>query len=231
MSGAVRASDDEAGAGDRRGSGRRDRARIDGRDHPSSGGLVPERYPLTSRPPEVLEPGPIELHRHCSADCAQLVDAVNESLGELRRWMPWAQTAATEASIGDFLERSRRAWDEGLEFGYSIRPAAPSGTGDAIIGSCGLHFRSDPGVAEIGYWVRTDRTGAGIATAAARTLTSAALELAEVAHVEIHCDAANRASRAVPAKLGYRLDRVEMRPPTPRTPEETDELMIWVFPA
>ena len=183
---------------------------------------------ISGRPPEIVVDGPIELRRHTADDRTALVDAVNRSLDELRPWMPWAQTPATDESIGNFLERSRQAWDEGVEFGYTIGTGDESaGPGNAI-GACGLHFRSDPGVAEIGYWVRSDRTGTGVATAAARALTQVALGLSEVHRIEIHCDADNGASRAVAAKAGYRLDRIELRPSTPRTPAETDQLMIWV---
>jgi RimJ/RimL family protein N-acetyltransferase len=197
---------------------------------------------ISERPPEIVVEGPVELRRHTTAGRAALVDAINRSLGELRPWMPWAQVPATDESIGVFLDHSRRAWDEGVEFGYSIASAeAPeradgperserSERSDDVIGACGLHFRSDPGVAEIGYWVRTDRTGAGVATAAACALTRVALDLSEVERIEIHCDAENAASRAVAARAGFRLDRIELRPSTPRTPAETDQLMVWVHP-
>lgn len=193
--------------------------------HPSAGDLPLPGHPITGRPPERMSSGTVELRRHAPRDRDGLVAAVNRSLDELRPWMPWAQTPATDESIDDFLERSSRAWDAGLEFGYALRPTVDPD--DDIIGACGLHLRSDPGVAEIGYWVRSDRTGAGVATDAARALTGAARALPEIERLEIHCDPANLASRAVPPKLGYRLDRVEHRPSSPRMPGETDELMIW----
>ncbi len=195
-----------------------------------SGGRAPR--PLASRPPERLLSGPVELRRHAPRDLDPLVEAVNGSLEELRLWMPWAQSAATNDSIAQFLEQSRRAWEEGLEFGYAMRSPHDrgeqdeGGCDDGIIGCCGLHLRSGPGVIEIGYWVRTNRVGAGIATAAAGTLTRAALDLPGIERIEIHCDAANGKSRAIPAKLGYHLDRVEQR--AAETPGQTDQNMIWV---
>jgi RimJ/RimL family protein N-acetyltransferase len=194
--------------------------------HPSTGHALAPGHPISGRPPERLLGGVVELRRHDIGDRTALVAAVNRSLDELRPWMPWAQVPATDESIGTFLERSRRAWDAGMEFGYSMRAA--KGPDDEIVGACGLHLRSQPGVAEIGYWVRSDCTRAGVATAAARALTEAARALSELERVEIHCDGANVASRAVPPKIGYRLDRVDRRPPAPRMPGETDELMIWV---
>jgi ribosomal-protein-serine acetyltransferase len=199
------------------------------RGHPTDGSMRPGRA-VSGRPPEVIVDGPVELRRHTAFDCDALVDSVNRSLAELRPWMPWAQTPATDESIGEFLERSQRAWSDGIEFGYTIRPADDTTGYAGIIGACGLHFRSEPGVAEIGYWVRSDRTGSGVATSAARALTRAALDLSEVHRIEIHCDADNRASRAVAAKAGYVLDRIDLRSPSPRAPAETDQLIIWVYP-
>ncbi|MDQ3642840.1 MAG: GNAT family N-acetyltransferase, partial [Actinomycetota bacterium] len=79
-----------------------------------------------------------------------------------------------------------------------------------LVGGFGLHDRRGPGILEIGYWVRSDRTGRGYATAAARALTAVALDsFPEVSRIEIRCDPANRASAAIPAKLGYVLDGTE----------------------
>jgi ribosomal-protein-serine acetyltransferase len=68
--------------------------------------------------------------------------------------------------------------------------------------------RRGPGRLEIGYWVRTDRAGAGVATAAARLATEAAFGIDGIEVACIHHDAANAASGRVAEKLGYReVDR------------------------
>ena len=206
------------------------------RDRPVVTGGSGAPLPHADRPPEQIVGDPLELHRHTHRDRDALIEAVNRSLDELRPWMPWAQMAAATDSIAEFLDRSHRSWERGLEFGYAMRSTRPllghgkkgdaKESGDGIIGCCGLHLRSEPGVIEIGYWVRTDRTGAGVATAAASALTRAALDLPGVERIEIHCDVANGPSRAVPPKLGFRLDRIEHR--APETPGQTDQNMIWV---
>ena len=64
-----------------------------------------------------------------------------------------------------------------------------------------------PTLLEIGYWVRSDRTGRGYATSAARILTDTGFDCCpDVDRIEIRCHPANLASAAVPPKLGYRLD-------------------------
>ena len=177
---------------------------------------------LDDRPPERIGVDDLTLVRMTPGDAPAVMTAVNASLAELRPWMPWAQEPATAASIGTFLESADSQWEDFHEFQYLIRqePTEP------IIGCCGLHNRIGIGALEIGYWVHTDHTGRGVATAGARGLTDAALRLRGVERVEIHCDAANARSASIPPKLGYRLDRVETRSPT--TPGETDAHMIWV---
>ena len=79
---------------------------------------------------------------------------------------------------------------------------------DRILGATGLHRRGPPATVEIGYWIRTEATRRGLATAAARALTTAAFaHLPTVDAVEIRMDAGNDRSAAVPPRLGFRLDR------------------------
>ena len=77
-----------------------------------------------------------------------------------------------------------------------------------------------------GYWLSEDRVRRGYATASARALTSAAFGLPGILRVEIHCDAGNSASAAIPERLGYRLARVE--PVAPRAPSESGRQLVWV---
>jgi RimJ/RimL family protein N-acetyltransferase len=178
---------------------------------------------LVSRPPERIEANGLVLERALPCDNADLVEAVNDSLGHLSPWMPWAQERATSESIGAFLAQAASDWVTCAEFQYLLR----RDTSSPLIGCAGLHARIGAGALEIGYWVRVGHLQRGVAAVAAGALTAAALGLAEVERVEIRCDAANTRSALIPPKLGYRMDRIEHRPPT--TPGETDEHMIWVL--
>ena len=176
---------------------------------------------LASRPPDRLEAGQTELGRVASGDVEALVVATNECLDHLRPWMRWAQEPANQGTMARFVDQSSTHWERGLDFQYVMRQNGSA----SLVGGCGLHARSGPGVLEIGYWVHVDHVGRGIATAAARALTEAAFALAEVDRLEIRCDAANSRSASIPARLGYQLEAIERRPA--RTPGETDEEMVW----
>ncbi len=96
-----------------------------------------------------------------------------------------------------------------------------------MLGTFGLHRRIGPGGIEMGYWIHAAHAGRGYGSAAARALTSVALVLPGVERVEIHCDAANAASAAIPRRLGYRLDRIEDK--EPEAPGESGRHLIWVL--
>ena len=176
---------------------------------------------IRSRPPEELRVGDIVLRRPRLDDAEGIAAAVGVSMAELRPWMPWASDEAAQTEFQ--RRRLERALLTGSadELGYVIVEDG------AIIGAMGLIARIGPGGLEIGYWLRSDRTGRGIATACAGALTSTALDLPGITRVEIHCDEANTRSAEIPRRLGYRLDRVE--PDDIAAPGETGRSMIWVF--
>jgi RimJ/RimL family protein N-acetyltransferase len=155
------------------------------------------------------------------ADAAALDDAVDSSLPELRPWMPWAQAPSTLDETIALLRTFRARFDLGEEAIYGI--FAPDGS--EVIGGAGLHSRVAAGGLEIGYWIRTSRTGAGLATEAASVLTRVAVDLCGVDRVEIHVDPDNAASIAIPRKLGYREEatlRRRLPPVDPSGPPRDD---------
>lgn len=126
--------------------------------------------------------------------------AIEASHAELREFMDWmTDEPRTRQDSVDFLELCDAQWVSGEAFNYVM---TDPGTGE-VIGVCGLMTRPGPHRLEIGYWVRSDRAGAGVATTAAALLTDAGLAVDGIDIVEIHHDAANVASGRVPEKLGY----------------------------
>ncbi|HTX81130.1 MAG TPA: GNAT family protein [Streptosporangiaceae bacterium] len=179
---------------------------------------------MTEAPPEVIEVPRGLLARIRESDADQLAEAVAASLDHLRPWMPWATTKAADPQAQrEHCREAEKCWDEGAEYVYALRPESSRN----VIGCFGLHRRIGPGAIEIGYWVHVDFAGRGYATACARALTDTALALSDVARVEIHTDEANTISAAIPRRLGYRLERIDERPPT--APGESGRLQIWVM--
>jgi RimJ/RimL family protein N-acetyltransferase len=162
----------------------------------------------------------VELRHLRDADAEAFNAAVQASLEALRPWMTWA--AAEPRPIEERLELIRswaREREDGGDESFGIF------VDGEVAGACGLHRRIGPGGLEIGYWVRSDLTGRGVATAAARRLTEIAFARPGVDHVEIHHDRANAASARIPAKLGF--ERIEERADAPEAPGEEGIEVVW----
>jgi RimJ/RimL family protein N-acetyltransferase len=159
----------------------------------TAGVHVPERIELPDHG--------FHLQRSVPDDVQQLHDAVVASFAEVHPWMPWCTEPVDIADQRAHLERAIVHWDEAVSFNFSV-----IGTDGRFSGSISLMDRIGPGGLEIGYWLRTDATGRGVMTAATRALTEVALALPGITRVEIHCDAANLRSAAVPRRLGFRLE-------------------------
>jgi RimJ/RimL family protein N-acetyltransferase len=178
-----------------------------------------------AHPPETIDADAVHLRRVVLDDAAALADAVGQSLDHLRPWMPWATpAAATVRAQTRFLEDTTPRWEQGADYVYVMgAPGDPS-----VRGVIGLHRRIGPGAIEIGYWVHVAHAGRGLGLAAATAVTTAGLALPDVERVEIHTDEANVRSASIPARLGYRLNRVDLR--DPQAPGETGRLQIWITP-
>jgi RimJ/RimL family protein N-acetyltransferase len=172
---------------------------------------VPERLELDDG---------VVVRRYVEADIPVLVEVVNTNLEHLAGWMPWAQEPATLDAQHSWFRETEKHWAEGTDFTYGV--FGPDGR---LVGGTGFHVRNGPGALEIGYWLAADAVGRGLMTRVADALTKAAATVPGVTRVEIHCDAANVRSAAVPERLGYAVVRVEER--EVEAPAESGRHLIW----
>lgn len=133
-------------------------------------------------------------------DADALADAIAVSLPDLVLWLPWAHRNYDRTDAAAYIRESMIAWKEGRAFDFSVRrPADPR----RHLGNISVWPTTRGGsVGEIGYWVRSDETGAGICTQAAiRVLETAFLEL-RFHKVVLRIAVGNIASERVAQKLG-----------------------------
>lgn len=150
------------------------------------------------------------IHRICTprivlrcwdpADAPLLLEAITASLDHLRSWMPWAASEPLPVNKkAAQLQRWRARFDAGRDFVFGMFTPDER----QVIGGVGAHTRIGAGAREIGYWIRADRIGQGLATEATAALTKVGFELQQLHRIEIQCDPKNIASAAIPRKLGY----------------------------
>ena len=78
-----------------------------------------------------------------------------------------------------------------------------------LLGTCTVLIRSvDNRFANLGYWMRSDCTGRGWATAMARHIARYAMQSLGMVRIEICAQEANGASRRVAEKLGATFEGV-----------------------
>jgi len=136
-------------------------------------------------------------------DAPEIVQAVTESLNELRPWMPWAKEAPTIEGTEERLRKAMAKWitREDLLLHIYLKE-----TKTWVAGS-GLHrIDWETRTFEIGYWVRTKFAGQGYVTEAVNGIATFAFTHLRANRVEIRCDARNVRSAAVAKRCGFLLE-------------------------
>lgn len=146
------------------------------------------------------------LRRFTRRDAEGLAEAVQASIPELARWLPWAHPGYQRDDAASFVRESAQAWKEGRAFDFTIRDPAHPGRhlGNASIWHVSRMARSG----EIGYWVRSEDAGKGIATEATAALLDLGFDALGLHKVVLRIAVGNHASERVAEKLGFRRDGV-----------------------
>jgi ribosomal-protein-serine acetyltransferase len=127
-------------------------------------------------------------------------EASRASLRELQPWLAWAVTASLEQTRA-FCEEAVRNWEAGTDFPFAVLEEGE------VVGAVGCHRgRLDASIAEIGYWLRTDRTGRGYATEAAEAVVRWGFDTLGLARLELRAGVGNEASQRVAERLGFRQE-------------------------
>jgi ribosomal-protein-serine acetyltransferase len=139
------------------------------------------------------------------SDVDPLHDAIQETLCELVRWLPWAHPEHSRADTRRYLRSARLARSQRTALEFIIEDTSSS----ALLGIASLHridwIRHSAG---LGYWIRRSSWGKGHASEAARALTSYAFHTLGLHRVEAHVALDNPASQRVLEKAGFRREGI-----------------------
>ena len=134
------------------------------------------------------------------------MEAVTESMPELSLWLPWARGLYGLSQARLFIKSSSRSWRRGRAFDFSVTLKDTPGR---VVGGVGIWYTSRlQRTGEIGYWVRTDLTGRGVATEAARALVSVGFETMGLHRILMRIGVGNHPSRRVAEKLGFSYEGI-----------------------
>lgn len=156
-------------------------------------------------PPE-LPTDRLWLRRFRSTDARPLAEAVGQSLPELSKWLPWAQGLYGLSEARTFIRTSNRSWRRGRAFDFSLTLKDEPGS---VAGGVGIWYTSRiQRSGEVGYWVRSDLTGIGMATEAAGAMLPLGFEQLGLHRILMRIAVGNHPSRRVAEKLGFSYEGV-----------------------
>ncbi len=129
-----------------------------------------------------------------------LWEATEASLEEIRPWLVWAPTATRESTAA-FTAEAVRDWEEGIAYQFVLLERGE------VIGAIGIDvLRPIHRLGELGYWVRTGRSGRGRMTEAGRAMVDFGFSSLDLYRMELRAGIENPASRRVAEKLGFRRE-------------------------
>lgn len=132
-------------------------------------------------------------------DAPPVFQAIQESLAEVSQWLPNLNASLTLEKVQSYIELQPSLRSERKAYNFAIVDARDN----SILGGCGLtliNWRHR--FANLYYWVRSSRTGQGIASAATLLLAHFGLESLELHRIEIVVAIRNSASIRVAEKVG-----------------------------
>ena len=177
-------------------------------------------------PPKIQAEGGLILHKPQEADAEELVDSILSSEAALSPWMVWLTPGYCVDDGLAWIRQVEDRWDDGRNFAYLIR----SPKEQVVLGSVDIHHIDKQNlVGCLGYWMRSDQAGKGIAPRAARALTAAAFQYAGLARIELIMAVDNLRSQMVAEKLGATREAVLKN--RIRTPNgQQDGIVFALFP-
>lgn len=181
--------------------------------------------PLMVAPTERTD-GVVTIRPFRPEDTDALYEAVRESADDLLPWLPWAEAYSRDDSR-EWITTRADAWAQEEAFSFCVVDAEE----DTLLGGCGLNqLNASHRQANLGYWVRSSRTGMGIATRAVRLTARFGIDTVGLQRIEIVMAVANRASQRVAEKAdakreGRLRNRLRIRD------EARDAIIYSIIPA
>lgn len=152
-----------------------------------------------------LTDGKITLRPYRVRDCQESYKAIKESAAEISLWLPFAHQEYSLKENRAWIKKRPGEWKKGLAYEFAIWDAG-DGT---IIGGCGLNGIDKVNRrANLGYWVRTNCTGRGVATAATLLLAKWGFDVLKLVRIEILVAMSNQRSLRVAEKVGAKREGI-----------------------
>ena len=145
----------------------------------------------------------LELRLRATEEAEETIAVINSNREYLRQWLPWVDHTHTTEDIVKVIKK----WQD--DFNAKTDIVLGVYLDNKYVGNMGLHrINKDHNSAMIGYWIASEYQGRGIMTDCVRTLTSYGFNEHGLNRIYILCAVGNKKSRAIPERLGYKLEGI-----------------------
>jgi ribosomal-protein-serine acetyltransferase len=172
-----------------------------------------------------LTDGTIIIRQFQSQDAESLYSAVRSSIPEISLWMPWCHAEYSVEESRSWVDLQDDLWDNGQQFNFVITDNEGSYLGGVGLNAIDQHFHCG----NLGYWIRSDAAGRGVAVAAALLCLQFAFEDVKLTRVEVIVDAENTRSLRVAEKLGAQREGL-LRNRVPVNGQRRDAVLFSLLP-
>jgi ribosomal-protein-serine acetyltransferase len=136
-------------------------------------------------------------------DAAELFALTDANRAYLRQWLPWVDLVTSEEDSQSFLATVAAQYKEGRGPTFGIL------RDDELVGVVGyLPIDRVNRIGEIGYWLAERAQGRGVMTACCKFAVRYGFLTLDLNRVQIAAGVDNLASRAIPERLGFKLEGI-----------------------
>ncbi len=141
---------------------------------------------------------PLE-HKHTK----EVYDLIRNNREHLDQWLRWSSAIQTEEDVAQLIGQFEQKLHSNDGFMCGIWLS------DALAGAVVCwYINAHNSNTEIGYWLGKAFTGRGLATTASQCALSYLFDQAGLHRVEMQCGVENIKSRAVPERLGFKMEGI-----------------------
>jgi ribosomal-protein-serine acetyltransferase len=149
--------------------------------------------------PEQIAGEQILLQQHAPHEAEILFKAVDTNRERLGKFLPWVDSTQAVQDEKNYIENCLDKWDQQILFAYSLYRKSDL----QFLGVGNVHSISwKDERCELGYWILREYEGQGYISDFVRTIEATCFKLGFF-RIEIHCDAKNVRSAAIPLRNGY----------------------------
>lgn len=136
-------------------------------------------------------------------DAKELFELVDSNRSYFKQWLPWLSYNTKIEDTQQFILECKSNYENGISLILGINYQGK------LVGSVSFNIiNTTHNNAEIGYMLSQDYIRKGLITKCCKTLINYGFEKLELNRVTIKCATENTKSRAIPERLGFKLEGI-----------------------